>query len=557
MKILLLVLTILFQDDNLTRAILFLTGATDPSELEVTEFERFESIASRPVPVNGKSLDRLVSAGLVTRYQAASISDYRKRLGDILSVEELSLVDGFNPETARCLALFLDFSPSSESISRKPRSDLTVRSSLKDGAVSYGGKYLFDKEGSWGAGAAFRLSYDGTLAGTFNLSRTSGRWRVVAGDLNARFGEGLVSWSGFEMSTFSSLSSFSRHGGGLSPVSSYSGAGTLRGAGGEASFGRFTLTSITYFDGLKERMEGGGGKITPNWRGNCSWRGRVGEGGVTLSTEGMMGVNWRCNLRGTDFFGEAAIRRKSGSGAFRGGTVFPLGEHFRSGFHLNILPSAYSGKKYGEYTGSWGLDYSDGVYTAVAGKSGFGSSEVRNKVTLSVSASLLPYPVKDPDRRRLKAVSTWNSRLSPMLQLSMRSVLTFRNFSPGSRIDTRADLTFSDGLFLSRLRGNLTLAGTAPGFLSYLEGGFTPGKDSYYLRATVFRADSWDSRLYSYERDAPGYFSVPAYWGRGWAFSAVGKKTAGKWKFYLRSSLVVKKEKPGSTELKFQLNRMF
>ena len=31
--------------------------------------------------------------------------------------------------------------------------------------------------------------------------------------------------------------------------------------------------------------------------------------------------------------------------------------------------------------------------------------------------------------------------------------------------------------------------------------------------------DDWDDRIYVYERDAPGSFSVPARYGRGWSAS--------------------------------------
>ena len=39
------------------------------------------------------------------------------------------------------------------------------------------------------------------------------------------------------------------------------------------------------------------------------------------------------------------------------------------------------------------------------------------------------------------------------------------------------------------------------------------------MRATVFGIDSWADRIYVYERDVPGSFSVPAYYGRGYALS--------------------------------------
>ena len=89
-----------------------------------------------------------------------------------------------------------------------------------------------------------------------------------------------------------------------------------------------------------------------------------------------------------------------------------------------------------------------------------------------------------------------------------------------------------------RLEGLLckSLAG-----LTYLEVGRKTEKLSAYLRGTLFLVDNWDDRIYSYERDAPGSFTVPAYYGRGVAFSAVGGYKFRPWKrktlkLYLRVS---------------------
>ena len=45
------------------------------------------------------------------------------------------------------------------------------------------------------------------------------------------------------------------------------------------------------------------------------------------------------------------------------------------------------------------------------------------------------------------------------------------------------------------------------------------GEAALWVRATVFGIDSWADRIYVYERDVPGSFSVPAYYGRGYALS--------------------------------------
>ena len=80
-----------------------------------------------------------------------------------------------------------------------------------------------------------------------------------------------------------------------------------------------------------------------------------------------------------------------------------------------------------------------------------------------------------------------------------------------------------------------------------------------YLRCGIFKADDWADRIYVYERDAPGSFNVPAYYGRGiWTSGYVSWRFAGWGSLYVRSSYVSypmmrEKKKPGKAELKLML----
>ena len=105
---------------QLMESILFLTGASSPEDLDGEVMERYEAIASRPVRINFATEDHLASCGLFSRYQAASVADYRRNCGDILSVQELALLDGFSEEAARALGPLLSF----ETRTRPGRSSL-------------------------------------------------------------------------------------------------------------------------------------------------------------------------------------------------------------------------------------------------------------------------------------------------------------------------------------------------------------------------------------------------------------------------------------------------
>ena len=53
--------------------------------------------------------------------------------------------------------------------------------------------------------------------------------------------------------------------------------------------------------------------------------------------------------------------------------------------------------------------------------------------------------------------------------------------------------------------------------------GFISSKYSIYIGGKYFHTDSYDSRLYSYERAMPRTFSYPSYFGHGIRYSLVAE----------------------------------
>ena len=99
------------QPDNVLEAIARLAGAEDIEALDPSEVEMYEYLADHPLDLNRSSRAKLLSTGLFTPFQVASLLDYRDDSGDILSLTELSILPGFNPETVRFLAPFIRLLP--------------------------------------------------------------------------------------------------------------------------------------------------------------------------------------------------------------------------------------------------------------------------------------------------------------------------------------------------------------------------------------------------------------------------------------------------------------
>lgn len=565
------------QTRDVMANVLVLTGASSEEELDEVEVTRFQRYLMHPLEINLASRSRLVSSGLLNRYQVASLEDYRSRYGDVLSFSELAAVEGFGEEYAMALRPFISLS--SRSLPGQPsgdtlrlRNDVLLRTAVKGRSFNHGEKYRLWVGEVAELSLASRSYYQDKSqfppsAWSANVTLYGKRrlGKAVIGDYNLRVGQGLSLWSGMSLSGFSSSSSFSRRPTGLSGSWSWSGAGSHRGVAADFQFGKFTVLPFLSLPGLRERM--GGSKeasvnMTPGvvagWRG---LRGQISASAWGNSEGGKVSADYGWNLFGTDLFGEAALDLASGSVAVVAGASAALGEDWRLSGVARTYPSTYND------------DYSGGVrsWTRTSDERGAALGIERRGASLTAD---LAAKASDKDRKQLKI------NLKVPLQMGANSVLTLRvteryrpyeaflKYKTGARIDydrSSAGLSarYGEGdgdswKVRARLEGMLcrSLAG-----LTYLEGGRKTEKGSLYLRGTLFIVDNWDDRIYSYERDAPGNFTVPAYYGRGYSLSAVGGlkfrvKKRDTLRLYFRVSTIrypfMKEPKEPSSEAKIQ-----
>ena len=205
------------------RSVLALSGASCMEELSAEEISRFERLARRPLDLNGCSRGALLASGLFSGYQAASLLEYRGRTGDIMSWSELALVDGFSVEFAGYLRPFVRIGsgsapgpdatrPAGLDGSAALSSDLSLKiPSPSSGGAPYGadcgGRLRLELESPCGAELYWTFSPEftqkeygpGTLSAAYYGKRRLSK--LVLGHFNARFGQGLLQWSGFSLSS--------------------------------------------------------------------------------------------------------------------------------------------------------------------------------------------------------------------------------------------------------------------------------------------------------------------------------------------------------------------
>lgn len=485
----LLILLALSGPGGFQQALLTLTGASCVEELSEDEVQRYQSLAAHPVDLNIAGRSRLMSTGLLTPYQVASLLDYRTRTGDILSWTELALVDGFSAEYVTALREFAvlgvrDAAPGHREDLRFGQ-ELLLRGALRtDGSAAGGAKY----EAVLGERAAAFVSVRNTLSdpavGFPTLSAAYyGRrelGQLIVGHFNARFGQGLLQWSGFQLSGFGTLGAFRRNGTGFSPTGSY--GATLLGVATDWHFGPWALSAGYSINGNIPIAN-----LTRTWRSATA--------GVTATSEGAS-LEARIARPDWSLFGEAAM--------------------FYSG-KLTVQAGAYYIPEYGHRIGLLGRWYGrdDKRYSGVAA----GYEGPAFGVTADAGWRT------DTGAAQYKALLRWHPErewrgftLRPECRLQAR----WRPADPAPlRVEGRVMLAAESGPWLLSARFDAVRCREFA-WNWYAEAGWRTEKAALYLRGGFFKVDAWDDRIYVYERDAPGSFTVPARYGRGWDASLYG-----------------------------------
>lgn len=512
--------------------ILVITGLDEAEQLTEQILERFEVLASRPLEINLSSVRKLSDSGLFSRYQAASIEDYRKACGDILSVAELAGVDGIGEELAQALGPYVAFS--SVSLPGSVPADRTLQSavagaSLKNGKSVLRGKYRLSS-GFFESGAA--LKHDGAADGTVYLQAEGARYldRLIVGDFNARFGQGMSFWTGMSVTGFGAPSTFYKRQHGFTPAWSYSDM-NLRGVAASLSCRRLNFCAFAASPWLRKVFA----DRPPDRRemlvgGSLAWFSRYGQAGVTAVVKTMkwtrLSVDARFCLGGVELFSEVSAeggcgQDRSVAGALAG-MVLPAGKGMFS-IVARYYPEGFSGE-YSAPVRAWSKA-SDEAGAALAFQRG----------RLSVSCDFAVKPsTKSADERKAQvkivAADVWD--LSSSFSVKARISQRFRSYGLPNKSDARVDTHWENGAFVFNTRMNIVFSRDC-GALAYIEPGWKRENGYMYLRLTAFAADSWDDRVYCYERDIPGNFTVPAYYGRGFGSNLICTR---KWRLG-RSSL--------------------
>lgn len=540
------------QEAEGIEAVMRFMGVDSPENLDPAEVERLEDFLERPLRINMVSQSRLQASGLLSPYQIASLSDYRVKYGNVMSYTELAAVDGFGPDAVQKLRPFISLECNQlHNDVMNARHDLAVKSAYKATGMpiasdwSYGLKYRFRTDRltasigttkPYSSGSPWPQAYTGSLSYDFRKTR------IIVGDFNARFGQGLALWSGAFMTSLSSPDAFMKKPSGISGTYSFTGSSALTGMAAEATAGCFKITALMAVPGVKE-MKKRPEKVSLLPVANLTYLTRFGHASMTYAGS-KASVDGAFCIKGVNVFSEAVYDFAERRPEVVSGTEFNASEKVRLASLARYCPK-------------------DSYQAAFSGA--FKTSRPDSEGTFSVDAVCYPLGKGKEESHsvQVKVLANWECALSPSLRMKIRLSERFRTWGSRFRTDMRADLSYAKGSWIMNMRLN-ALRCVRTGFVSYFEEGYKTSDMSVYLRQGLFFVDDWEDRIYVYERDAPGSFNVPAMYGRGWFASVVGSAHVSRSiRLYVRASytgyqfMPHEKRKPGKAELKLQMIAKF
>lgn len=590
-------------------AVLLLCGAGTLEELSEDEWERYRHLADHPLDLNACTRSAMLSSGLFSPFQAASLLDRRMRDGDILSYTELGYTDGFTPELARALSHFVvlrsrnppgkpsvpqlhaslllrtscsgsssvpaaraalqtaaahstsgaNSTASGKNPSAATSSSASGKNDPFSGSAAFGIKTAISLEGRLDAFWSARKSYSDRTFGPGTISLAiygkSIPGRILLGDYSARFGQGLLLWSGFSIAGFSSVQSFRRNASGLSASSSFT--RTLHGIGLDLALGRSTISAVwsTPVQSTNPRL------LALNY--NHIFR-TSSTGATLLADPGRLyaaSIDFRAGLPRLSLSGEFAFQLLPPSPSLAAPAVAasasvapvsaaaatPQPDSPAAIFVPAGLLSAVWTPSYGNrlaviaryYPQNWSQLAASPPSTFSTAKDEFGSAFLFQSARYTLSLDLarrlseanwqyrllasanLPFRLGLPGRMQRKV----NSSTGIDGTISVRSLSRFR---PSQSLPFRQDLRCDLKLELNRLKLNTRcnlLWCRNFAMLGYIEPGFSDQFFSLWFRLTGYSVPSWDDRISTWERDIPGSFTVPARYGKGLALSCTSSLT--------------------------------
>lgn len=557
----------------------------------------YESLMERPMNINKASRADLQRLSVLSDFQIESIIEYRTNYGEILTLAELSLVDGFNEAKVALLKPFITLGPDPDP--HKKRHGRVLQKAVLRVKRTYSARdtigvpyYFYSK---------YALKYGEKLQVGFTLENDpfesicpdffsvhiqakdislSPRRRAklvsaVVGDYSLRMGQGLAVWNSFSLSALGDPSSIFKKESEVIPYTSSDEQNFFRGAGASFLFGKNWTVSAYYSHNYRDArvdkkyyysLPEGGIHVSASERAsrkklsehlggcNASFRGdnfkvgltavfysfdKLNRRRVTSLNEFQMYDGWWGNIA---LDAHCTIRRFKifAEGAIDiGGAAAALAGGIlpvSSSLEFGLLLRSYSKRYIAPHAGAYSSSSKCAGENGILlnGKWSFlGNFVLRGTLDLISSSS-----------KKLKFRGEVGYDAAGGNSASLRfsySLGEGGEQKTGIRLSYlwKGEAGFFAGAKIEGRRNNGESAGFPVGMAVMAEGGYTSVNEKWgmALSGSIYHVDNWDDRIYFYERDLPQTFSVPALYGRGWSVNGYFYIKVLRWmSLYLKAS---------------------
>lgn len=527
------------------------------------------------VDINTASRRALEECGLFTPFQIAGLLEYRADYGVLLSLQELQMIDGFSREFVERIAPMVTLGVREADWGVL---HLEVRSRLKykggvDGVHQYD-RLLLEK-GRWKAGLlaesdAGEVPLVDYLGGY--LGYGGGSWEILAGDYSACFGQGLAVWNAFTFTGASSPASVLRRPRGIVPYKSADECLGFRGLAAGLDLGdRWKITAFASAAGVDAKVTGEGYtslQATGYHRtiyekgcknamreyllgANATFRAGLLQAGLTVVAysysrpnarkvmpynrlqmyDGWMGntsADFLLSSGHWRFFGEAALSANRKPAALAG-AVLSASYGFEASVLLRYYDKAYIAPHAGAYSSISSVSNQAGVMLSLLWR-----PERRVLLTSFTEAVHYPgvrYRIDVPssvfyEKVRVEwAAESWT--------LSVQDNYSWLSHNSQHKNSLKAAVKMESGLWKASLRAGAVVIPGGDGSSGWAISGsvsrtFASGRLAAHLGAAYFDAAAYDARVYLFENDLPGNFSLQYYYGKGIAARALVKLKLGR-----------------------------
>jgi hypothetical protein len=583
--------------------------AEDENEAEAL-YENFAEYLAHSLDINNASASELAQFPLFTAFQVQSLLDYRKTYGALFSIHELALIHGFNSQLAEQLSPFLTvlpydankrenfwdrFSKGKHQVLFRSKRTLERRKGYDkeaDAGKQYLGfpwslylryRYTYRKNLQWGitatngAGEPFfrhinTAGFDYYSAHIMINDLSKQAKRLIIGDYQVSFGQGLVIWSGAATRKSVNVFTAKQQERGFVPHTGSDENRFFRGVATTFHFNKLSVSAFCSYKFIDASMDSSGFKTLQtsgmhNTEKTAADKDNLAElvsgynvaliwGKVKIGHSGLWhrygaennrdirpynrfelperqnfntGIDFSALWKRCNLFGELGISANGGKAAV-------IGLFFDLSYNIRFSTS------YRNYA----KDY-QAVYAKGFGENGKTANEEgwymglqwmpHRSLTINACSDIYSFPwfrygINAPSggwdyRIRTSWQTTPETLMSLSVQHGSKAIsveaaqggvkqvinnetigvrYTIRyELIPRLRMENRIDLSFIGGtasetglLIYHDINYRLPVIGVACN-----------------ARLTLFDTGSWASRLYAYENDVQGAFSVPAYYSQG------------------------------------------